>query len=63
VGLLFLQPGQGTITVGLAARSDGRTASIPALMAGSFLSALPAVVVYLIFQRHLIKGLTLGMSK
>jgi len=63
VGLLFLQPGQRTITVGLAALSAGRTTSIPSLMAGSFLSALPAIVVYLIFQRHLVKGLTLGMGK
>jgi ABC-type glycerol-3-phosphate transport system permease component len=63
VGLLFLQPGQRTITVGLAALSAGRTTSIPALMAGSFISAVPAIVVYLIFQRHLIKGLTLGMGK
>ena len=33
------------------------------LMAGSFVSALPAIIVYLIFQRHLVKGLTLGMGK
>jgi ABC-type glycerol-3-phosphate transport system permease component len=26
-------------------------------------SALPAVLVYLIFQRYLIRGLTMGMSK
>jgi ABC-type glycerol-3-phosphate transport system permease component len=63
VGLLFLPPGQRTITVGLAALSAGRTTSIPVLMAGSFISAVPAIVVYLIFQRHLIKGLTLGMGK
>jgi len=64
VGLLFLQnPQQRTITVGLAALSAGRTTSIPVLMAGSFISALPAIIVYLIFQRHLIRGLTLGMGK
>jgi ABC-type glycerol-3-phosphate transport system permease component len=64
VGLLFLQnPQQRTITVGLAALSAGRTTSIPVLMAGSFISALPAIAVYLIFQRHLVKGLTLGMGK
>jgi ABC-type glycerol-3-phosphate transport system permease component len=64
VGLLFLQnPQQRTITVGLAALSAGRTTSIPVLMAGSFVSALPAMIVYLIFQRHLVKGLTLGMGK
>ena len=32
-------------------------------MAGSLVSALPAVLVYLIFQRYLIRGLTMGMSK
>jgi ABC-type glycerol-3-phosphate transport system permease component len=30
--------------------------------AGSFISAAPAMVVYLIFQRHLVRGLTLGMG-
>jgi ABC-type glycerol-3-phosphate transport system permease component len=63
VGLLFLPQNQRTITVGLAALSSGRTTSIPALMAGSLVSAVPAIIVYLIFQRHLIKGLTLGMGK
>ena len=47
VGLLFLQnPQQRTITVGLAALSAGRTTSIPVLMAGSFVSALPAIIVF-----------------
>src|SRR5580658_7758386 len=63
VGLLFLPTSQRTITVGLATLSAGRTTSIPALMAGSLISAVPAIIVYLIFQRHLIKGLTLGMGK
>jgi ABC-type glycerol-3-phosphate transport system permease component len=63
VGLLFLPANQRTITVGLATLSAGRTTSIPALMAGSLISAVPAIIVYLIFQRHLIKGLTLGMGK
>jgi ABC-type glycerol-3-phosphate transport system permease component len=64
VGLLFLQnPQQRTITVGLAALSAGRTTSVPVLMAGSFVSAVPAIIVYLIFQRYLVRGLTLGMGK
>jgi len=63
VGLLFLPANQRTITVGLATLSAGRTTSIPALMAGSIVSAIPAIIVYLIFQRHLIKGLTLGMGR
>lgn len=64
VGLLFLQkPSIRTITVGLGVLSSGRVVELPVLLAGSLLSALPAVVVYLFFQRYLVSGLTLGMSK
>ncbi len=64
VGLLFLQnPDNRTITVGLGALSAGRTTDIPVLMAGSLLSAIPAIIVYLIFQRHLVNGLTAGIGK
>jgi len=63
VGLFFLPTDQRTITAGLATLSTGRTTSVPALMAGSLISAIPAIIVYLIFQRHLVKGLTLGMGK
>lgn len=41
----------------------GRTTSVPALMAGSFVSAAPAIAVYLIFQRYLVRGLPLGMGR
>lgn len=63
VALFFLPTNQRTITAGLATLATGRTTSIPPLMAGSLISAIPAIVVYLIFQRHLVKGLTLGMGK
>jgi len=64
VGLLFLQtPAVRTITVGLAVLQNGRVVSIPLLMAGSLISALPAIIVYLIFQRYLIQGLTMGVNK
>lgn len=64
VGLLFLQnPDQRTITVGLGALSAGRVTDIPVLMAGSLVSAIPAVLVYLVFQRYLISGLTAGMGR
>jgi ABC-type glycerol-3-phosphate transport system permease component len=32
-------------------------------MGGSLISALPAIIVYLIFQRNLIRGLTMGVNK
>ena len=64
VGLLFIQnTSQRPITVGLAVLSAGRTTSIPELMAGSFISALPAMLVYLGFQRYLVKGLTMGIDR
>jgi ABC-type glycerol-3-phosphate transport system permease component len=64
VGLLFLQtPTVRTITVGLATLQSSRVIDVPVLLAGSLVSALPAVIVYLIFQRYLIAGLTMGMGK
>jgi ABC-type glycerol-3-phosphate transport system permease component len=64
VGLLFISnPDERPITVGLAILAAGRTTSIPALMAGSLISALPAMIVYLIFQRYLVKGLTMGIDR
>jgi ABC-type glycerol-3-phosphate transport system permease component len=64
IGLLFLQtPEVRTITVGLATLQSSRIIPVPLLMAGSLVSALPAVIVYLFFQRQLIAGLTMGMGK
>ena len=64
IGLLFLQtPAVRTITVGLATLQTSRTVNVPALMAGSLVSAVPAIIVFLLFQRHLITGLTMGVNK
>ncbi|HEV3267296.1 MAG TPA: carbohydrate ABC transporter permease [Acidimicrobiales bacterium] len=64
VGLLFIQnTSERPITVGLAVLAAGRTTSIPELMAGSLISALPAMLVYLAFQRYLVKGLTMGIDR
>jgi ABC-type glycerol-3-phosphate transport system permease component len=64
VGLLFLQtPDVRPITVGLATIPSQHLLDVPLLMAGSLISALPAVVVYLVFQRYLMTGLTMGISK
>ena len=64
VGLLFIQnTSERPITVGIAVLSAGRTTSIPELMAASIISALPAMVVYLGFQRYLVKGLTMGIDR
>jgi ABC-type glycerol-3-phosphate transport system permease component len=64
VALIFLQePSVRTITVGLAVLQSGRVLDMPVLLAGSLLSALPAMLAYLLFQRALIGGLTLGIGK
>jgi ABC-type glycerol-3-phosphate transport system permease component len=64
IGLLFLQnTSERTITVGLGALAAGRSTDIPVLMAGSLLSALPAIAVFIVFQRFLINGLTVGIGK
>ena len=64
VGLLFLTtPDVRPITVGLATIPSIHSLDVPQLMAGSLISALPAVIVYLVFQRYLISGLTMGISK
>jgi ABC-type glycerol-3-phosphate transport system permease component len=64
VGLLFLQnPTDHTVTVGLALLQSGRVLSVPALMAGSVMSVIPPIVVYVLFQKHLVRGITMGMGK
>ena len=56
-------PAHRTITVGLETIPAQHFQNFPMEMAGSLVSALPAVLVYLLFQRYLIRGLTMGMSK
>jgi len=64
VGLLFLQnPDVRPITVGLATIPSQHLLDIPLLMTGSLVSALPAVLIYLLFQRYLMSGLTMGVGK
>jgi multiple sugar transport system permease protein len=61
--LLFLPQQTRTIAVGLATVQALHVSDTQILVAGSILSAIPPVVVYLAFQRHLIAGLTMGAEK
>jgi ABC-type glycerol-3-phosphate transport system permease component len=64
VGLLFLEnTDDRTVTVGLALLSSGRVASVPVLMAGAVMSVIPPIVVYVLFQKYLVRGITTGMGK
>ena len=62
--MIFLQSmDKRTVMVALAALM-GRYTGAPTLQfAGLLLSAVPALVVYIIFQRQIIKGLTVGSIK
>ncbi len=64
IGLLFLQePAIRPLTVGLGVLASSQLINVPALMAGSLLSTVPAAVTYVVFQRYLVRGLTLGSSQ
>ncbi|MHB8191302.1 MAG: carbohydrate ABC transporter permease [Ferrimicrobium sp.] len=64
IGLLFLQePTVRTFTVGLGVLASSRVVNVPGLMAGSLLSTIPAAAIYVVFQRYLVSGLTLGSAK
>jgi ABC-type glycerol-3-phosphate transport system permease component len=64
VALLFMpSTGTRTIGVGLATLASQHTANLGPLMAGSMLSAIPTIVVYIFFQRYLVYGLTMGVER
>jgi len=64
IALLFLpDPGSRTLSVVMASGQDTHIFDVGQLMAGSLLSAVPCIVVYLIFQRHIAVGLTAGTGK
>ncbi len=64
VALLFLPDGD-THTVGvlLATVNSTRTFDINQVMATSLASAIPCLLVFLVFQRYLVTGLTAGIGK
>lgn len=52
-----------TLMVGVANLRGQYTTNIPLLSAGLFLAALPVLIVFLIFQTQLTKGMTMGAVK
>jgi raffinose/stachyose/melibiose transport system permease protein len=62
--LLLLQTDNvKTLTVGVLELQGRFVTDYPALMAGLLITSLPVIAAYLIFQRHLIRGLTAGAIK
>lgn len=61
--LLFLPQQVRSISVGLASLQGTHVTNTNAIVAGSILSAVPPVIVYLAFQKYLVSGLTMGAEK
>jgi ABC-type glycerol-3-phosphate transport system permease component len=63
VALLFMpQASHETLNVVLATLGTRLTFPIGDLLAGATLSMIPSVVVYLVFQRRLVNGFTIGLG-
>jgi ABC-type glycerol-3-phosphate transport system permease component len=62
--LLLLQSDSvKTLTVGVLQLQGRFTTDYPALMAGLLITSLPVIGAYLVFQRHLVRGITAGAVK
>ena len=64
VGLLWLpDPGQRTISVGIASLVGVRASNLDLILTGSLFSALPPVLAFIVFQRYLVSGIVSGIGK
>jgi raffinose/stachyose/melibiose transport system permease protein len=62
--LLLLQTDNvKTLTVGVLELQGRFVTDYPAMMAGLLITSLPVIAAYLIFQRHLVRGLVAGAVK
>jgi multiple sugar transport system permease protein len=51
-------PNQMPVSAGIANLQGEYMTNFPVLMSGSLLASLPAILVFIIFQRHMMKGIT-----
>ncbi len=62
--LLLLQTDNvKTLTVGVLELQGRFVSDYPALMAGLLITSLPVIAAYLVFQRHLVRGIVAGAAK
>lgn len=61
--IVLITPDKFTIPIGLAAFASEFTTNYPVIFAGSVISMIPTVIVYLIFQRQFIEGVSAGSQK
>lgn len=56
-------PRQMPVSAGLASLQGQYTTNFPVLMAGSLLASLPVIIVFVVFQRHLMTGIAFSGVK
>jgi ABC-type glycerol-3-phosphate transport system permease component len=61
--VLLQQESNRTLQAGLALLQGRNTTNVPLVMAGTTLSVLPMLALYLVFQRHLREGILAGALK
>jgi raffinose/stachyose/melibiose transport system permease protein len=62
--LVFIkQPGHQTLPVGLLSFQGEHIAEWGTILAGVCIAVIPLMVLYLVFQRHIVRGLTAGAVK
>ena len=66
IGLLLLpDPAMRTISVGVATLQGVRANALDndIILTGSLISAIPPIVAFVLFQRHIVTGITSGITK
>ena len=66
IGLLLLpDPDMRTISVGVATLQGVRATALDKdiILTGSLMSAIPPIVAFILFQRHIVTGITSGITK
>jgi ABC-type glycerol-3-phosphate transport system permease component len=61
--LLLPQEASRTLAVGLLFFQGAQTRDITSLSAGTVIMALPVVLLFIVFQRHFVRGMTAGAVK
>lgn len=54
---------KATLPLGLTIFQGAHSTNIPMTMAGTLITALPMLILYVVFQRHIISGLVQGVTK
>ena len=66
IGLLLLpDPSMRTISVGVATLQGVRATAMDndIILTGSLMSAIPPIIAFILFQRHIVTGITSGITK